>query len=74
MHHMTEQYGLVYQSTPPYEVLYTKWLSFDEILRLKRIEEMVELYYNSNQFRKTLLVLEQAFSGPSDVFQARRLL
>lgn len=68
MYHMTEQYGIVYQSTPPYEVLYTKWLSFDEILRLKRIEEMVELYYNSNQFRKTLLVLEQAFSGPFQMY------
>lgn len=68
MYHMTEQYGIVYQSTPPYEVLYTKWLSFDEILRLKRIEEMVELYYNSNQFRKTLFMLEQAFSGPFQMY------
>lgn len=57
-------YGIVYQENPPYEVLYTKWLSYGEILRLKQIEEMVELYYNSNQFLYTLPVLEKQFVSP----------
>ncbi|MBQ9123402.1 MAG: B12-binding domain-containing radical SAM protein, partial [Lachnospiraceae bacterium] len=49
MEEMAKEYGLIYGSQPPYEVLYTKCLSYDHVLKLKRIEEMVELYYNSNQ-------------------------
>lgn len=37
----TEDYGCVYQAKEPYEVLGTKWLSYGEILRLKRVESMV---------------------------------
>ncbi len=55
------EYGIYYTDKAPYEVLFTKWLSFEDVLRLKRIEEMVELYYNSNQFVHTLWFLEQAF-------------
>lgn len=47
-------YGLVYRSEPPYEVLSTNWISYDEMIRLKGIEQMVELYYNSHQYDKTL--------------------
>ena len=64
-----EDYGIVYQEKAPYEVLYTKWLSYKEVLRLKQIEEMVELYYNSNQFTHTLPVLEREFSGPFEMFE-----
>ncbi len=70
MHEMAENYGLVYMDKPPYEVLYTKWLSYDEICRLKRIEEMVELYYNSNQFTRTIPVLEKAFASPFAFYEA----
>lgn len=57
-----EKYGLVYKSTPPYEVLYTKWLSYEDVIRLKGIEEMLEAYYNSMQFTETLPVLEAGFA------------
>lgn len=70
MHEKAGDYGLVYQSKPPYEVLYTKWLSYEEVLRLKRIEEMVEIYYNSNQFTCTLPVLEQIFESPFVMYEA----
>lgn len=70
MYEMAEQYGLVYMDMPPYEVLYTKWLSYEEVCRLKRIEEMVELYYNSNQFTHTLPVLEAAFLTPFALYEA----
>lgn len=56
-----EKYGLAYKSTPPYEVLYTKWLSYEDVVRLKGIEEMLEVYYNSMQFTETLPVLEAGF-------------
>lgn len=54
-------YEMQYLDTPPYEVLSTKWLSYDEILLLKQVEEMVELYYNSNQFTYTLPILQTVF-------------
>lgn len=52
-----QEYGLVCQSRPPYEVLYTRWMSYEDMIRLKGIEEMVEVYYNSGQFRNTLRAL-----------------
>ena len=58
----TEEYGIQYTQEPPYEVLLSKWISYEEILYLKQVEEMVELYYNSNQFIYTMPVLQTAFS------------
>lgn len=65
-----QEFGILSCSTPPYEVLSTKWLPYGDVLRLKRIEEMVELYYNSNQYRMTLPVLEQCFTSPFTMFEA----
>ena len=65
-----EEYGIVYNSRPPYEVLYSRWLPYDDVLRLKGIEEMVELYYNSCQFTHTLPVLEKEFSSPFALYEA----
>ncbi len=64
-----EEFGICYLDRPPYEVLYTRWLSYGDVLRLKGIEEMVELYYNSGQFTCTLPVLEKAFPGPFALFE-----
>lgn len=65
----TQEFGICYGDRPPYEVLYTKWLPYSDVLRLKRIEEMVELYYNSNQYTHTLSLLEQAFETPFAMFE-----
>ena len=54
-------YGLIYQPEPPYEVLATRWLSYDDLLVLKSVEEMVEVYYNSRQFENSLNWLENYF-------------
>lgn len=64
-----EEFGICYTEKAPYEVLFTKWLSFNEVRKLKRIEEMVELYYNSNQFVHTLRFLEQAFTSPFRMYE-----
>lgn len=69
MQEKAEEYGIFYTEKPPYEVLYSKWLSYEEVLRLKRIEEMVEIYYNSSQFTHTLLVLEKAFKHPFALYE-----
>ena len=58
-----EAYGLVFKNKPPYEVLSTKWLPFEDVLLLKGVEEMVELYYNTSQFTNTLAELEQEFDS-----------
>lgn len=70
MHEKAEMYGLVYQDRPPYEVLATRWLSYGEIIRLKRIEEMVETYYNSGQFRYTMEYLGQTFATAFQMYEA----
>ncbi len=62
-------YGLVYKSEPPYEVLYTNWLSYEDILKLKGIEQMVEIYYNSGQFEHTLPELEKMFISPYRLYE-----
>lgn len=63
------KYGIVCKEKPPYEVLYTNWLSFSDILQLKAIEEMVEIYYNSHQFRHTLEKLVLLFPSPFWFFE-----
>ena len=65
-----EEYGTAYTEKPPYEVLFTNWITYDEILRLKQVEEMVEMYYNSNQFTYTLAMLEQEFETPFSLYES----
>lgn len=61
-------YGLAFSSKPPYEVLGTKWLDYGSLLRLKGVEEMVEVYENSGQFTVTMKELVKAFETPFDLF------
>ncbi len=68
MEKQKENYGLVHRSKPPYEVLYTNWLSYEELLQLKMVEKMVEVYYNSGQFYYTLSRLEHAFDSPFEMY------
>jgi len=65
-----EEYGIVFSKNAPYEVLSTKWLSYDDIMRLKRIEAALERYYNSGICTKTLSVLEKHFASPYDMYEA----
>lgn len=70
MYEKAEDYGLSYLTKPPYEVLFTRWLPYEDVIKLKKIEEMVELYYNSNQFRHVLPVLERGFPDPFAMYEA----
>ena len=69
MYEHTEKYDCHYQEREPYEVLYTKWLPYDDVLKLKDVEEMVEVYYNSGQFVHTLPMIERLYENPFDFFQ-----
>lgn len=61
-------YDLKYRGIPPYEVLSTKWLPYSDVIRLKGVEDMVEVYYNSGQFSATMKLLEKRFQRPSEIF------
>ena len=73
MEEKAQEYGIVYHDMPPYEVLYTKWLPYEDVLKLKGVEEMVELYYNSAQFAHILPILEQEFSSAFAMYEALAL-
>lgn len=68
MFYESQNWGIVYQSEPPFEVLYTKWLSYDDILLLKTVENMVEVYYNSGQFEYGIKYLEHFFETPFEMY------
>lgn len=72
MEEKAKDYQLVYQDRPPFEVLSTAWISYDEVIALKGIEEMVEVYYNSRQFEKTLELLEKEFDDACAMFEELR--
>lgn len=65
----TKEYEIVYQDMPPYEVLYSKWISYEEILILKGVEQMVEVYYNSLQFVYSVAYLVPYFKTPFSFYQ-----
>lgn len=65
-----KEMGIVCQDRPPYEVLFTKWLSYRDVLQLKRVEDMVERYYNSMQFVASLSYIERQFDTAFDFYQA----
>lgn len=64
------RYGIEYRSSPPYEVLFTDQMSYEEILKLKDICEMVEVYYNSTQFTYSIRFLEHFYTSPMKMYQS----
>ena len=66
MYENRNAYGLIYRSEPPYEVLSTNWVSYEEMIRLKGIEQIVELYYNSHQYDGTL---KEVLEGERSAFR-----
>lgn len=70
MHEMTAEHEIQYKEEPPYEVLSTKYLPYAEVLRLKEVEELTEVYYNSGQFLCSLPFLERYFASPFAMYEA----
>ena len=68
MYERSREFGIIYREEPPYEVLSTKDISYGEILKLKAVEEMLSVYYNSRQFDKTILLLEREYRSPFDLY------
>ena len=63
-----EKFAIVYQDRAPYEVLFTDWVSYMDVLKLKRVEDMTERYYNSMQFEASLPYIISFFDTPFDFF------
>lgn len=69
MYEFSKQGSITYKNKAPYEVLFTDWLSYDEVLQLKQVEDMVEVYHNSGQFTYSIQYLEHFFETPFDFYQ-----
>lgn len=69
MYDHQQEYEIIYHDQQPYEVLSTRWLSFSDVLRIKQVEEMLEVYYNSGQFEITMKLMEKLFDSAFDMFQ-----
>lgn len=69
MYEHAKEYGLVYHTKTPYEVMQTNWLSFDDVLKIKQVEEMLEVYYNSGQYEVTMKTMDPLFESAFFLFQ-----
>ena len=64
----SDEYGIVFDSNPPYEVIETKWITYSEISELKEAEEVLEIYFNSAQFVNSVKFLEQYENTPFEMY------
>lgn len=70
MYEDAKKYSIVYKDFPPYEVLTTEWMSYDDILELKKVEEVLEIYFGSGQFTNSVNYLIRYFETPFDFYRA----
>ncbi len=63
-----DKYGMEYSPYPPYEILKTDKISYEELLKLKKVEEMVDKYYNSLKFNYIIKYFEKKFDSPFDFY------
>ncbi|OOB79879.1 MAG: hypothetical protein BEN18_02545 [Epulopiscium sp. Nuni2H_MBin001] len=70
LYHKASEFGIVYKDLPPYEVLYTNYITYDEIVLLHQVEEMLERYYNSNRFTTSLEYLFSLYNSEFDLFES----
>ncbi|WP_278599586.1 B12-binding domain-containing radical SAM protein [Clostridium tertium] len=68
MREEAEEYGMKYSPYSPYEILKTKDISYDELIKLKKVEEMVDKYYNSQKFDNIIKYLVNKFDTPFDFY------
>ena len=68
MREESDKYGMEYSPYPPYEILKTDKLSYEELIKLKKVEEMVDKYYNSLKFNYIIKYFERKFDSPFDFY------
>lgn len=70
LHEKAADYELLYRSKAPYEVLSTKWMNYEELCLLKKVEEVLELYYNSGQFVHSVKEMIKDYENPFAFYSA----
>lgn len=68
LNNMLVKHGYVFSNHAPYEIIKNSYLSFEDICELKRIEDVLERFYNSNRFRRTLKEAVKLFGTPYEMF------
>jgi radical SAM superfamily enzyme YgiQ (UPF0313 family) len=63
------EYGYLFTEETPYEVMANHWISYDEILKLKTIEDLLERYYNSGKYKSAFRYLIPRFPTPFILFE-----
>lgn len=64
-----EKFGYKFKSSAPYEVMENDFMSFDELIKLKFIEDLLDKYYNSGDFKRSMEFLFKKISSPFEVFE-----
>ncbi len=70
LYYLAKEYKIKYRDYPPYEVLSTRVLPFEDVMQLKRVEEMVETFYNSGLFNQTIKRLVKEYSRSYNLYEA----
>lgn len=66
-----DKYGYVFMDQAPYEILGNRVLSFADIVRIKRVEDVLEKYWNAHRMDHTLeYLISREFTSPFDFFQS----
>lgn len=63
------EFGIVSSADSPYQVLKTKWMTYSELVMLEQISDMIELFYNSGFFIRSLPYIEKLFESPFEMYQ-----
>lgn len=64
-----DEFGYYFTEEAPYEVLANRWITYEELWRLKTIEDILERYYNSGRFKTTFKYLIERTDNPFGLFE-----
>ena len=65
-----EKYDYKYIEFPPYEVLSNCFIKYEELVKLKNVEKMLDYYYNSEKFKYSVkFIIENYYNRPFDFFE-----
>ena len=68
MREEAEKWGIVYSPYAPYEIIRSKDISYEELLLLKKVEAMVDKYYNSCKFNNVIKFFLDIYDKPFDFY------
>ena len=69
LRNQADEFGYKFKEKAPYEIMENDFISFDEIIKLKGIEDILEKFYNSGDFSRCMYFLFGKISSPFAVFE-----